>query len=266
MERAFIIWGIIISITAVAAADLTIPVSASHNAVSGLIFLSENPSGTNINPAFIYPGAEAGGSYLYNLADLPYYTLHLSTLSGQWGFYLGGSHLAHPLYQETVSNLSFNLRRELYAFGISFRMLQTQIRNFDTARAFALDSGFIVYYDSFTLGFSLRNVSQTRFQGQFLPIVVHWEVNHSLSRNSSLSVGIEKEKGYDFTLKFGAFHRLYPQLALLAGYQYEPDRIGAGIILLPAPLQVTYSFLTHRYLAPTHFISLTYSFDKVVSE
>ncbi|MBW6515224.1 MAG: hypothetical protein K0B81_01240 [Candidatus Cloacimonetes bacterium] len=243
------------------AVDLTLNTSAIQNATNGLIFLAQSPSGTILNPAYLHQGLESGVTYLFSFTDLPYYTLHLSSNRNNWGFYLGGCHLAHPLYKESSLNLTINYRKNFYAVGSSLRLMHNRVSDYHNAHAFIGDAGLIIYYDKITSGFSIKNLTQTRFQGHTLPVVVIWEINYSLSNNSSLSLGLEKERNYDFSFKTAAYYRLHPYIAILSSYQYEPDRIGAGVKLLPSPLRITYSILTHRYLSPTHYFSLAYEFS-----
>jgi len=260
MRKGILLLVFIILVVKLSAVGLTLNTSATQNAANGLIFLAQSPSGTSLNPAYQYQGVESGVTYLFNFHDLPYYTLHLSSIRNAWGFYLGGCHLAHPLYKETNINLSLNYRRNFFAVGTSLRFMHNRVSDYHNAHAFIADAGFIVYYDNIITGFSIKNLTQTRFQGYKLPVVLIWEMSYSLSDNSSLSLGLEKERNYDFSFKIGTYYRLHSYIALLSSYQYEPDRIGAGVKLLPSPLRISYSILTHRYLSPTHYFSLTYGF------
>ena len=246
---------LIVKLTAV---DLAINTSAVQNATAGMILLANSPSGTGLNPAYFHPGVESGISYLFGIRELPYYTFHLAASRNKWGFYLGATHLAHPQYKESSFNLSLNYRSSFFATGSSLRMVHNRISEYYVSSAYLADVGFLFSKEDFSSAFAVRNISQTRFQGDILPVVLLWEMNYQLTPHSSLSLGVEKEKDYDFTYKIGAYYRLHPYLALLCSYQYEPDRIGAGVILLPSPIRASYSIQTHRYLDITHFLSLTY--------
>lgn len=240
------------------AIDLTLNTSAVHNATSGLFLLADTPSGTNLNPAYISQGLESGVTYLFNFTELPLYNFHAAKGWQKLGFYFGGSHLKHPYYSETLMNIAVNYRKSYLAAGTSLRFLHTRVTNYLNADLFMLDAGFVVFHDNITTGISIRNLSRTRFRNNVLPVVILWELNYKISELSSISLGLEKEREYDFSFKTGAFYRIHPYIAFLTSYQYEPDRIGAGVILLPAPFRITYSVLTHRYLSPTHYVSLTY--------
>lgn len=248
----------IISISTVEGVDLSLHTSASQNASSGLILLSSSPSGTAMNPSYLAKGFETGITYLYNFRELPYYTAHLSSSYQNFGFYTGINYLDHPLYQEAVSNISVNYQGSFFAAGACIRVLYNRVSNYESGYAALFDSGFILTHENLRTSFAVRNITRTRFQGNMLPAVLLWELNYELSSYSSLSIGAEKEYDYDFTLKMGGYYRFHPYIALLSSYQFEPDRIGAGVIILPSPLRVVYSILSHRYLNPTHYLSLYY--------
>jgi len=238
--------------------DLTLNTSALLNGSSGLILLTETTSGTGFNPAYLKPGLETGVTHLFGFQDLPLYTFHAAIQKQHWGLYLGGSHLAHSLYRETTISISVSYHQKMISIGSSYRLMHNTVRGYHNSLSGLIDAGIIFSYDSLKSGFAIRNLSRTRFEGQLLPVLIIWETNYIFSEQSSLSFGIEKERDYDFSLKIGGFYRLHPYIALISSYQYDPDRVGAGMILLPEPLRITYSIQTHEVLNPTHFLSVSY--------
>ncbi len=240
--------------------DLALNTSALQNASSGLILFTESPSGTSLNPAYLSQGLETGVTHLFGLSDLPLYTFHAAIQKKNWGFYLGGCHLSHPFYRESTLNISLSYQLESISIGSSCRVLYSSVPLYTSSFVPVMDTGFILNYENLKSGFTIRNLSRTRFQGYLLPVVFIWETNYDFSENTSLSFGIEKERDYDFSLKICSYYRFHPYLALVSSYQYDPERFGAGIILLPESLKITYSILTHRILNSTHFLSVTYGF------
>ncbi len=248
----------VLSFSAIKAIGLLIPASAVHNASSGLIFISETPSGTHYNPAYSYPGIEIGFSYLYNIRELPFSMFHYALQKNNFGFYTGGKHLNNPLYRETNVVLGSNYQYRDISVGALLRLLNNKVVNYHNEHRMLADIGLIWRQNKLMTGFALKNIFKTKMDHDLLPVVLVFEFNYKFNEYCSVSIGTEKEVDYEFTHKIASVYNLYQNFSLLASYQHEPQGIGAGFIVAVNRLSVSYGLLTHQYLSPSHYITVGY--------
>jgi hypothetical protein len=250
---------IIIIYSSLSAIDLNLPVSAIQNATSGLVLIYPSPASSAVNPALNFSGVETSATYLYGLKDLPCYNIHSGLRYNNFGFYLGNSFLDHSLSRENSSNAGFSYHYQDLSVGIGLRWLYNRVENYHEDSSIITDFGSKWTNGNIQTGFSIRNISQTSFLDMKLPVVYLWESTFQVSPESSFAVGFEKEDSFDFSFKFAARYNLFSTLTILTSYQYEPDRLGFGLVFNVLNMKVIYSFRTHQYLDLTHYISVGYA-------
>ena len=251
---------LMISSTFLSAIDLHLPLSAVHNATSGLVLIFPSPSAANSNPACSSTGIETSATYLFSMEDLPFYNFHAQYKYHNLGFHIGNSFLAHPLYKESSSTFTLNYTFQEFAAGSSIRYLYNQVEEYHKDSGMITDVGLLWQNGNISTGLSVRNVTHSNFLEEQLPIVYLWESCFSITNKSRLSVGLEKETDFDFTFKIAGRYDVHKVLTILSSYQYEPDRIGAGAIFNLKNFNICYSVRTHQYLSLNHYISLIYAF------
>jgi len=244
------------------AIDLNLPPSASHNATNGLSLILLNPSSGSLNPAICNPGIETSATYLFGLQELPYYNFHSAFRLGNFGFLLGNSYLDHKLYRENIVNLAVNYHLQNFSFGLNFRHLYNRIENYQKDSSIIFDAGLKWENNKINTGFSVRNFLQSSFLNEQLPVFYLWETCYNISTKSKISIGLEKQTDFDFSLKIAGSYNFFNMLTLLTSYQYEPDRIGIGAIFNLKKTTITYSIRTQQYLDLTHYISVGYALRK----
>ena len=246
--------------TILSAIDLHLPISAVHNATSGLVLIHPSPSAASSNPACLFPGIETSATYLFSMEDLPFYNFHAQYRYRNFGFHLGSSLLSHPLYKESISTFTLNYAYYEFAIGSSIRYLFNMVDEYHEDSALLVDMGLLWQNGSISTGLSVRNVTHSQFLEEQLPIVYLWESCFSITNKSRLSVGLEKETEFDFAFKIAGRYDVHKVLTILSSYQYEPDRIGVGAIFNLKDFSICYSVRTHQYLSRNHYISLSYAF------
>jgi len=234
--------------------DLNLPPSAAHNATNGLSLISLNPSSGSLNPAICNPGLETSATYLFGLKELPYYNFHSAFKLGNFGFLLGNSYLDHKLYYENIANLAVNYHLQSFSFGLNFRHLYNRIENYQKDSSIIFDAGLKWVNNKINTGFSVRNFLQSSFLNEQLSVFYLWETCYKISTKSKISIGLEKQDNFDFSLKIAGSYNLFRILTILTSYQYEPDRIGIGAVFNVKKIKVTYSIRTQQYLDLTHYI------------
>jgi len=261
MKKTFIFLLLIVSIHLLSI-DINLPPSAAHNATNGLSLILLNPSSGSLNPAICNPGIETSATYLFGLKELPYYNFHSAFRLGNFGFLLGNSYLDHKLYNENIVNLAVNYHLRRFSFGLNFRHLYNRIENYQEDSSLIFDAGFKWENNKIITGFSVRNFLQSSFLNEQLPVFYLWETCYNISTKSKISIGLEKQDNFDFSLKIAGSYNFFRMLTLLTSYQYEPDRIGIGAVFNLKKIKVTYSIRTQQYLDLTHYISVGYALGK----
>ncbi len=236
----------------------SLPASAVHNASTGLLFIADNPADAFVNPALIVDGAELGVTRIFNISDLPLYSAHYGYRSKFIGLYLGTVHLDHHLYSESVINLSTAYLVQHFSIGGSFRTVTNKAKGYRRNTSLLTDFGFVWLGERLSSGFSVKNITNTKSKEQAYPILFQIETGYKIGEDGSLSIGVEKERGYEFTLKTASSYRVHDGLKLIAGYQHRPARIGTGFVLSVNTFSVNYGMLSHENLAATHFFSIGY--------
>jgi len=256
--KLFII--ILIFCTTLSAIDLNLPSSAIQNATSGLVLILPSPSAAKSNPACSFTGIETSATYLFSMEDLPLYNFHVQYKYHDFGFHIGNSFLAHPLYKESSSIISLNHTYQGFSIGSSIRYLYNIVEEYHEDSAIITDVGLLWQNGKISTGLSIHNVTHSRFLEEQLPIVYLWESCFSITQKSKLSIGLEKETDFDFAFKIAGRYDIHKVLTVLSSYQYEPDRIGVGAIFNLKDFSLCYSVRTHQYLSLNHYISLNYAF------
>ncbi|MCK4694598.1 MAG: hypothetical protein KAT74_02490 [Candidatus Cloacimonetes bacterium] len=242
--------------------DLNLPPSAAHNASSGLSIILDNPSCSFINPAFTNPGVETTAAYLFGLKTLPYYGVSTTMKYKSFGLSAGNYYIAHSVYQENISYLSVNYKIQNFSLGVSFRYLYNKVMDYHKASSIISDCGLLWKNGNISTAVSVKNISQTSFLEESLPIFYIWESCYKITKRGEIAVGLEKQDGFDFCFRIAGKYMIYKMLSILTSYQYEPDRIGLGLIFSLLKFKITYSIRTHQYLNLTHYISMGYVFKK----
>ncbi|MCK4312013.1 MAG: hypothetical protein KAW88_04695 [Candidatus Cloacimonetes bacterium] len=260
--KKIILFIIIVICSNLSAIDLNLPFSAIQNATSSLVLIYPSPSSSAVNPALHCSGVETSATYLFGIKDIPFYNFHSGLIYKDFGFYLGNSIIEHPLYKESSSNLGLSYKHRFYSIGLGLRYLYNKVENYHKDSSLIVDWGFSWKNKNITTGLSIRNVSQSSFLEAKLPVVYLWETSFEISKDSRFALGFEKEDGFDFSFKFASRYDIFKMMSILASYQYEPDRLGIGIVFNISKMNVVYSIRTHQYLDLTHYISVGYAFKK----
>ena len=263
MKISFIIFLIFIN-TQIIALDLNLDKSAIHNATSGIALIYDSPSATSINPAFnpalCNPGIETAATYLFDLKELPYYNLHSAFKIKSFGLYLGDHYLDHEFYKENILNFALNYRLSNLSCGLSLRYLSNKVENYHNDSSLIFDLGLAWKINNISSAIAVRNITQATFIEEKLPTVYLWESCYQVTDKSKIAVALEKEDDFSFCFKLAARYDIFKLMSILSSYQFNPDRIGVGMVFNVSGFSVVYSVRTHQSLDLTHYISVGYVF------
>ena len=249
---------LLFSISFLIAIDLNLPQSAIHNATNNLNLIYPTPSSMSMNPAICLPGMETSSTYLFNMEELPKYDLHLVIPWGKCCFHLGDTYLDHEFYSEDNAVLGFNYSSHYLTAGFNVRLLSSKVKGYKDTGSTVIDGGLKWSNSNVSSALAIRNITQSEYEGSILPIVYLWESCYQITKCSRISFGLEKENDFDFSFKFAGRYDILHQLSLISSYQFEPNRIGIGVVFNLFKFTLVYSVRTHQYLDLTHYISLSY--------
>ncbi|MCF7794299.1 MAG: hypothetical protein K9N09_05680 [Candidatus Cloacimonetes bacterium] len=254
----FILFVIILSILPLYAIDLNLPVSAVQNSANGLNLIHPTPASAISNPAILQQGIETSATYLFGMQELPYYNVHAVYSFGKKSLHLGESYLDQEYLTESRTNLAIGYKFNSFTFAGAVQILRNKVENYHDASSYLLNAGMVWTNSNFSSGIAVHNLSQAKFLELKLPITIMWESCYQITPNSAFSVGLEKEDDFDFSFKFAASYQPFQIMKILAGYQFEPDRIGIGTVFNLQKFKISYSIRTHQYLDLTQYISICY--------
>ncbi len=261
MKISFIIFLIFVNIQIIAI-DLNLDKSAIHNATSGIALIYDSPSATSINPALCNPGIETSATYLFGLKELPYYNLHSAYKIKSFGLYLGNFYLDHEFYKENILNFALNYQLSNLSCGLSLRYLSNKVENYHNDSSIIFDLGLTWKINNISSALAVKNISQSTFIEEKLPTVYLYESCYQVTDKSKIAVGLEKEDDFNFCFKLAARYDIFKLMSILSSYQFNPDRIGVGMVFNVFKFSIVYSVRTHQYLDLSHYISVGYAIRK----
>lgn len=241
--------------------DLNLANSAELNALSGLTLMIKSPSAASINPASRQEGISISGSYLYNLEEIPFYSFQAGKSWKRLYITVGAENIANSLINSWNGNVSVNLRFKTVTWGLGSHLVRQKIQNYSEQNYYTLKSGILIEHNSLLMTFIWKNLTMSSYKNRLLPVFLLWETRIKLYNNIFIGCGLEKQLEYDFTLRLAVRKDFGSLFTLMSSYQFDPDRIGAGISIGTGKYHLIYSIRTHRYLDFTHFISLNYDWQ-----
>jgi len=241
-----------------AAMGIILQPSAYHHAASGLTLLHSPSSNSRIHPSLQTTGLESSVTRFFGLSQLPFYNFHLAVKRARMGFSLGSSLLDNHLYQEFTTNLGFSYRWANISWGSSCHYLRTKTENFSSHSGWTLQQSLAWQEKYFSTVFTFYNILNSKLAQEEIPQILFWETALPISDKSILSIGLEKEVNYDFSLKLGSSYQIFSNFKILSSYQYQPDRLGIGMIFSLSQLEICYAIRTHQHLDLSHYITIYY--------
>jgi hypothetical protein len=195
----------------------------------------------------------------YSLADLPRYSAAAAMHHGRVLVGAGWQMLDHPLYDESAASVLVAYDHGLLRPAVAVRWLHCGAKGYSDDSTLQLDAGVQGRLSLLTWQVSVSNITQARHLDEPLPMRINWELAHQITPRGLLAVALEKEEGFDFCFRLASRYQLHSMLTLVAGYQYQPNRLGAGFCCSIRSFEVSYGFRTHQQLDLTHCLGVSYA-------
>ncbi len=234
----------------------SIPPSPLLTASCGITLLADDPSALLVSPFPENAGVQTGFTQLYGLSQLPRYSIAATTSRKRYRLGVGAVHLDHPLYTETQISAAISYDMGAVQPAVAMRVLRSAAQGYRRDSILLLDAGLQYQMPPVISRLWLSNITQKEIFDQSLPVQLNWELAAEVLPQAILGVSLEKEEGFDFSLRIGSRYQVLKPLLLVASYQYQPNRLGAGMEVTLGKIRVSYGLQSHSQLELTHCIGV----------
>ncbi len=218
---------------------------ASCNAFEGTLFLSPQQFGLKelrtISAAGVVPFS--GGS--------------VGVIVGQFGF---------DLYRETAYTVGVGgTIDDGVAVGGAVNVVRLSLAQYGTAAIPSYDVGALVEIVSgLRMGFDWKNVTAATIagSGESLPQVLATGLCYDLSDVARLTMDLEKDIRFPFSLRMGLEHSFLHVLTLRFGMRSNPDTFSVGLGLQIDGFVLSYAAYSHSQLGWTHQIEISFTMNE----
>lgn len=179
------------------------------------------------------------------------------------GIGIAANHFGYSAYSEQQIRLGYGrLLARHFGLGIGFTALRTQMAEYGTAMAVAIEMG--LYYrmtDKFTLAAHTFNPSSSSLSPNLptIPAVIGIGFSYHSTDLVSFYGEVVKSKYQPLQLKGGIAYNLHERIQLRAGTLTQPVQFTFGIGYTIAPLTVDVAYAYHPVLGSTPMISMQFS-------
>ncbi len=221
----------------------------------------------------------SGYGNLYNLSFLPYTNLGLIIPSkyGSFGISFQGlsvSYLGNKLITEQALGFSQGIyfqndRNSTLSLGYTVNYLSidqgTTVsgEKLGSGETIGLDLGILATYRKrHRVGAFVKNINNPTFSGTRLPRRLNMGIAYSPYFGVMTSFTVSRLLGNSSTQYMSSLiYDVNNILSLSAGFQSNPNRVGAGFQIHVMKIKFGYGLLTHHVLPPTHQFSLGLTVD-----
>jgi len=217
---------------------------ASCHALEGTLFLSPQQFGLNELRTISAAGV------------IPFSIGSVGIVVGQFGF---------NLYRETECTVGVGGSiDEDIAVGGAVNVVRISLDRYGSAAICTCDLGALIkVVDGLRIGFDWKNVTAAKIAGtgETLPQLLATGLCYDLSPDSRLTMELEKDIRFPFSLKMGLEHSFLQVLSLRVGMCSNPDKISCGLGLRIAACELSYAGYSHSQLGWTHQIEISFKMD-----
>jgi hypothetical protein len=188
---------------------------------------------------------------------VPFNIGSLGIVVGQFGF---------QLYRETEFTAGVGSTiGEGISVGGAVNLVWLSLERYGSTAIRSCDMGALVdIVDGLRIGFDWKNVTAAKIAGtgESLPQVLATGLCYDLSADSRLTMELEKDIRFPFSLKMGLEHSFLQVLTLRFGMCNNPDKFSCGLGLRIAGFELSYAGYSHAQLGWTHQIEISFKMDQ----
>jgi uncharacterized protein YneR len=223
--------------------------------------LFNNPGGLsqihNREIGFFYSPSPFG---LQELAT-GYFAYNEPTSFGNFGF--GFMNYGFELYKENKFQIAYsNIIATNISFGISVFYRTVTIQNYGNTGIFNISFGGIYNLTkNFSLGFAVQNPLRLSSDNIEQPIQFTFGTSYEIIDETYLSLALQKELDFPFSIHFGIDYPIVEFLSLRFGLQNEPNIYSAGFGINYSYFNLDYAVTSHQDLGFTHQVGIIINFS-----
>ena len=147
------------------------------------------------------------------------------------------------------------------AVGGAVNLVRISLDRYGSTVTRSYDVGaFVEVVGGLRLGCDWKNVTAAKMAGtgEALPQLLATGLCYDLSSDSRLTMELEKDIRFPFSLRMGLEHAFLRVLTLRFGMSSNPDKISCGLGLRIAGLELSYAGYSHPQLGWTHQIEISF--------
>jgi hypothetical protein len=238
---------------------------------NAFVAIGNSPWSTAYNPAGL-ASCQAAEASLF-LSPRQFGLKELRTISaagavpfggGSAGFLVG--QFGFDLYRETEFAVGVGgMIDDGVAIGGGVNILRLSLGGYGSTTIPSYDLGALVeIVNGLRIGFEWKNVTVSKIAetGESLPQVLVTGLCYELGVDSRMTMELEKDIRFPFSLKMGVEHSLLQVLMLRFGMSSNPDKFSCGLGLRAAGFELSYAGYSHPQLGWTHQIEISFKVDK----
>lgn len=176
---------------------------------------------------------------------------------GQFGF---------DLYRETEFTIGVGgIIDDGVTVGGAVNVFRLSLERYGSASIRSYDLGALIEIVSeLRIGFDWKNVTAAKIAGtgESLPQLLATGLCYDLSADSRMTIELEKDIRFPFSLRMGFEHSFLQVLTLRFGMSSNPDKFSCGFGLRGAGFELSYAGYSHSQLGWTHQIEISFKVDQ----
>jgi hypothetical protein len=242
-------------------------IALAHSDVSSsndVFTLLNNPAGLSLTKfrevGLFYSPAPYGLTELSNAAAVYCEPTTIGSFSVGFGIY------GFDLYKETKLTLGYGRKlSKNFSVGLTSIFHNVSIKNYGSKGILIFNIGSIVRLNELIgFGFLIENVTRSKLgnESNQIPTVIWLGTDLHFTNNFSFNAALQKEIGYNPSLRFGAEYSIMDFLILRIGVSNEPDTYSGGFGIVYNFIQADYAVSSHPDLGLTHQFGLIIRFAK----
>jgi hypothetical protein len=235
-------------------------VSSSNDAFT----LFSNPAGLSLIKrrefGIFYSPASFGISEISNAAAVYCEPTSIGSFS------IGFSRYGFDLYKETDLLVGFgSILSNNFSVGLTSVFHNISIKNYGSSGVLLFNIGSVARLNNLIrFGFFIENLTHSTIgsESNQIPTVIWLGADLHFSNEFSFNAAIQKEIGFNPSIRYGIEYSIIDFLILRIGASNEPDTYCGGLGILYKSVRADYAVLSHPDLGLTHQFGLIIRFSK----
>jgi len=234
---------------------------------NAFVAIADNPWAVAYNPAGLTQLTTLQGSVFFvprqfDLPELKTASLAIAVPFTFASYGLSVEQFGFELYRET--SLTVAAGRTIdggVSAGVSLNLQRISIERYGSTQCLTVDVGLLASaLEDLSFGFAVKNIGAAKIgsKGERLPQILLMGARSSPLPDFQLTLEMEKDTRYPFTVKAGVEQRFFDILALRLGAASNPDKFSGGFGIRFSYFEFSYAGYSHAQLGWTHQLEISF--------